>query len=64
MLYKIEVSFSLNTVLEVDAADEHLANEEVGRLETALLDEVNNWGLCEIREMRMNSRMLPAEAHP
>ena len=64
MLYKVDVNFTLNAVLEVDAGDEHEANEEIGRLQTSVLDEVNNWGMLEIRELRMSSKMHPAEEHP
>ena len=63
MLFKVKIDFTCNGVLEIDAADEHSANEEVGRLETALLDEVNNWGLTEIRELRMCSTTSPAQQH-
>jgi hypothetical protein len=63
-LYKVDVNFTLNAVLEIDATNQHEANEEVGRLETSVLDEVNNWGMCEIRELRMCAKMHPAEEHP
>lgn len=63
MLYKVDLQFTFSGVLELDAEDEHAANEEAGRLETSLLDEVNNWGMAEIRELRMCSKAAPAEQH-
>lgn len=63
MLYKVSLDFTLHAVLDVEADNEHDANEHVGQLMTSLLDEVNNWGLCEIRELRTTSQAAPAEEH-
>jgi hypothetical protein len=63
MLYKVNLDFTLHAVLEIDADDAHAANESVGQLETSLIDEVNNWGLSEIRELRIQAHLDPAEQH-
>jgi len=63
MLYKVNMTFAVDAVLDIEADNEHDANESVGQLMTSLLDEVNNWGMSEVRELRTVSRAAPAKEH-
>ena len=63
MLYKVSLTLTFNGMLDIEADNEHFANEEAARLEISLLDEINNWGLSELRDLRLTSQIQPAVEH-